>query len=90
MQIAQDERPLARIKKSNEHKIIEVMKQRGFRGDIGHTLDDLVRFTGLEKNSISGVRTEMENAGIIRRGDKSDRRWNKNKTRKQNVYWLVR
>ena len=56
------------------------------RNPDGLTLDDLVYLTGLEKNSITAPRLNLEKRRLILKSE--DRRLNKNRTRSQRIYYL--
>jgi len=84
----QTEVPLERIIGSNQHRIHMAFKSAtAAEHDYGLSLDDLVFITGLEKNSLSGPRLHLEQIGVIVRTE--ERRWNRNRTRKQFIYRLV-
>ena len=77
-----DETPIERIVLTNEQTLLTAFR----RNPQGLTLDDLVSITGLEKNSISGPRLNLERQGLILKI--GERRWNAKRNRKQHVYCI--
>jgi hypothetical protein len=77
--------PLAEIIGTNTDKVRMAFVRHGLFGLI---LDDIVRLTGLEKNSTTQPHKNLREAGVIERSPTGERRKNLNATRTQAVWHI--